>query len=152
MAHYDFVVEQKAAQPAMSIRRRTRLENLPQVIGQSYKAIMAYLSEKGAHPAGAPYTAYFNLDMQDLDIEIGFPVTRTLPPKDDIVPSEIPAGKQISCIYKGPYSEMEAVYEALNQYAAEQGLTLAGTSYEFYFNGPETPEEELLTKIMLPVR
>lgn len=152
MAHYDFIVEEKPAQPAMTIKRRTKVENLPQVIGQSYMEIMAYLTENGRHPAGAPFTAYYNMDMQDLEVEIGFPVKEALPPKDDIIPSEIPAGKQLSCMYKGSYSKMEGVYQALTEYAEEQGLNLLGTSYEFYYNGPETPEEELLTKIVLPVK
>jgi hypothetical protein len=65
---YQFVVEEKEAQPTISIRTRTALENLPQVLGKGYEAIMNYLSEIGAQPSGAPYVGYFNTDMQDLDI------------------------------------------------------------------------------------
>lgn len=151
MAHSDFKIEQTPAQPVLAVRIRTRIDDLPRVIGQSYMAIMQYLGELGEHPAGPPYTAYYNLDMQDLDVEMGFPVDKALPGKETVFASEIPAGHKVSCMYKGPYSQMESAYEALNRYAAEQGAVPSGVAYEIYFNGPETPEEDLLTQIVFPL-
>ena len=141
------------AQPALSIRTTTRLELLPQVIGKSYQKIMAYLAELGEQPAFAPFTAYYNLDMQNLDVEMGFPVTRPLPGKGDISAHELPAGKVVCSMYKGPYSGMTEPYNEMTRWIAEQGYTPAGVSYEYYFNSPQdVPESELLTKIVMPLR
>ena len=41
--------------------------------------IAQYLAEQSEQPAGAPFVAYYNMDMQNLDVEIGFPVTACLP-------------------------------------------------------------------------
>ncbi len=42
---------------------------------------------------GAPYTAYFNMDMNNLDIEVGLPILDEVNPGDDIEFGKIPAGK-----------------------------------------------------------
>ena len=55
--------------------------------------------------------------------------------------------------FKGPYKEMEPVYNAMMQWIQENGYTPTGTAYEFYYNSPlEVPESELLTKIVFPVQ
>lgn len=137
-------------QPVLAIRTRTPVSALPQQIGKAYAAIAAYMQEQGETPTEAPYTAYFNMDMDDLDVEMGFPVPRALPAKGDIKPGVIPAGKQAVAMHKGPYSAMEPVYKALAEWAVRQGFEPAGISYEYYYNSPmEVPEEELLTKVVL---
>jgi effector-binding domain-containing protein len=96
---------------------------------------------------------YFNMDMQDLDLEIGFPVEQAISGKGDIQASEIPAGKQVSCLHTGPYSKVEPAYNAMMEWVPANGYTATGVSYEFYLNDPEqTPENELLTKIVFPLK
>ena len=146
-------LNEQAAQPALFIRARTALEGLPLLIGESYRKIAEYLAELGQQPANAPYTAYYNLDMQDLDVEMGFPVAGPLPGKDEVKAGEIPAGRYVSCMFKGPYSQMEPVYNEMNKWMQENKLEPAGAAYEYYYNGPQdVPESELLTRISLPVK
>jgi effector-binding domain-containing protein len=150
---YQIVMEEKAAQPTIAIRTRAAVQNLPQVLGKAYGDIMNYLMEIGVQPAGAPYVGYFNMDMQDLDLEIGFPVEQAISGKGDIQASEIPAGKQVSCLHTGPYSKVEPAYNAMMEWVPANGYTATGVSYEFYLNDPEqTPENELLTKIVFPLK
>lgn len=145
-------LSEEKAQPVMTIRMTTRLELLPQVIGESYLKIMAYLTEHGEQPVFAPVTIYHNLDMQNLDVEMGFPVARLLPEKGDIKARELPPGKVVSSIYKGPYSGMEHPYHEMSKWIGDNGYTPVGISYEYYFNSPqEVLESELLTKIVMPV-
>jgi len=145
----QFQLTEPKEQPVLSIRTRTSVANLPQEIGKAYGAIAAYLEELGEAPADAPFTAYYNLDMDDLDVEMGFPVSKPLAGKNDIKASVIPACKQASYMYKGPYEKMGPAYEALTAWVAEQGLKPTGISYEYYYNAPcEVAEEELLTKIV----
>lgn len=146
---YQFVVEEKKAQPTISIRTRTAVGNLPQVLGKAYGAIMNYLFEIGVQPAGAPYVGYFNMDMQDLDLECGLPVAQPVVGNDELKPSEIPAGKQVACLYTGPYNQIEPAYNAIMEWIPANGYTPTGVCYEFYLNDPaETPENELLTQIV----
>jgi len=113
---------------------------------------MQYLTDIGAYPSGAPFAAYYNMDMEDLDVEAGFPVPKMLTGKNDITPGEIPAGKYAVCLHVGPYGEAAPAYNVLMDWIKENGYTPTGVAYEFYLNDPsQTPETELQTKIMLPL-
>lgn len=151
---YNFDMNEAPAQAVLSIRKRISVRNLPQELGQAYTAIFEYLKEIGAEAMVlAPFAGYYNMDMEDLDVEMGFTIAGPLPGKGDVKANEIPAGKQVDYLFKGPYSGMEPVYNALNQWMNEKGYVPTGTCYEFYFNSPlEVPESELLTKIMFPLK
>jgi effector-binding domain-containing protein len=103
-------MKEEQTQPVLSIRTRAAVQDLPNVIGESYGKIMQYVEKIGKQPSGAPFVAYYNMDMDDLDLEIGFPVAKPLDGNDEINRSEIPAGKYISMTYKGPYTGMEQPY------------------------------------------
>ncbi len=146
-------IKEQPAQPTLSIRCRTSVQGLPQLLGEAYGRIAAYLAGSGETPAGAPFTAYYNMDMQDLDVEIGFPVSKSLAGKDDIQASEIPGGKLAFALHTGPYSECGLAYEALTQFVKEQGFEATGAAYEFYLNDPqETPQAQLQTQIVFPLK
>lgn len=150
---YQFEVSEPQARPTLSIRTRTPVSKLPQELGQAYGAIYQYLVEIGEKPADAAYAAYYNLDMQDLDVEIGFLVAKPLPGRAEIQAGEIPGGKQVSVMYKGPYNKMEPVYQAMTAWMAEHDFIPTGVAYELYYNDPsQVPESELLTKIIFPVQ
>jgi effector-binding domain-containing protein len=142
----------RPAQPVMSVRTRSAVKDLPRVIGAVYGQIMSYLTELGEPPCGEPFVAYYNLDMQDLDLEIGFPVNRSLPGKDAIQASEMPAGDYAACLYTGPYEKMEPAYNALQEHIHGHGRHASGAAYEFYLNSPDqVPMEQLQTRILMPL-
>lgn len=145
----QFQLLDQKEQPTLSIRVRTSFANLPKEIGKAYGAICAYLEELGEAPSDAPFTAYYNMDMDDLDVEMGFPVSKPLAGKGEIKASVVPAGKQASCMHKGSYEKMAPTYEALTAWVAEKGMEPTGIVYEYYYNAPcEVPPDELLTKIV----
>jgi len=150
---YKCEVKEQPAQVTLAIRTRASVQELPQAIGEAYGAIAQYLGELGEYPAGPPFVAYYNADMQNLDVEIGFPVSRKLPGKGDIQVGEIPGGKVATCLHVGPYSEIEPAYTALSEWTIENGHEVTGVAYEVYLNDPEeTPPEELQTQIVFPLR
>lgn len=146
---YKCELVDQPAQPTLSIRTTTSLKELPQELGRAYGAIGQYMAQLGEQPAGAPYAAYFTFSMENMDIEIGFPVGGSLPGKGEIQAGEIPAGKIARCLYTGPYKKIEPAYNALTAYVEEQGHKTTGVAYEFYLNDPaEVAPEELLTQIV----
>lgn len=146
-------VKEQSTQLTLSIRTRTPVQGLPQVLGKAYGAIAQYLGELGEQPTGPPFAAYYNMDMENLDVEIGFPVSRRFSGKDDIAAGEIPAGKVATCLYTGPYSEIEPAYNALLQWIKDNGYEATGIAYEMYLNDPaQTPPQELRTQIVFPLR
>lgn len=74
---------------------------------------MAQIESLEEYPAGMPFVTFYNMDIQALDIEIGFPTARSLPGKGEVQPAAIPAGPVATCEYTGPYEELAAPYEAL---------------------------------------
>lgn len=150
---YPCEIKEQPAQPTLSIRTRAAVQALPQLLGQSYGAIMQYLGQLGEQPAGMPFAAYFNMDMQDLDVEIGFPVAKRLPDQGSIKAGEIPGGHVATCLYIGPYEACGPAYEALGQYAREHNFTPTGVAYEFYLNDPSAePKQEPQTLILYPLK
>ena len=152
MAH-QFEIQEQSPQPVLSIRARGPVGELPQIMGQAYGTIARYLGELQEKPVGPPFAAYCNMDMQDLDMEIGFPVARALPGKDEVQAGEIPGGKAAVCTHTGPYSELEPTYHALFAWIEANKYEVTGVVYEMYLNDPaETPPEKLQTRILVPLK
>jgi len=139
--------------PVLMLRRRTNLEGLKEVIGDGFMKIATYLEYLGESPAGPPYVAYYNNEMDDLDIEIGFPVVTPLPGQGAIHGSFIRAHTAVECLHKGSYSKFPEVYGEMMKWMEIQDLSPVGAYYETYLNSPgDTPEAELLTMIRIAVK
>ncbi|MFX1309969.1 MAG: GyrI-like domain-containing protein [Promethearchaeota archaeon] len=150
---YTFKIKELKEQPTLTVRTRTPIENLPQEIGSSYGAIMQYLGDLGVEPVGMPFAIYYNLDMQDLDVEIGFPVPKQFKDKGMVKASKLPKGKVASCIHMGPYEEMKPTYDALTEWVQKKGYETTGIAIEYYYNDPnEVAPEEIMTEIQLPLK
>jgi effector-binding domain-containing protein len=118
-----------------------------------YTAIVQYVEEQGGEHAGAAFAIYYNMDMQDLDIEAGFPVAKPMPAKGEIQAGEIPGGTYAVCHYTGPYKEVGPAYEVLTKFAQGEGYAPAGEiAYEWYFDGPDVPEKDLRTDVAFLVK
>ena len=75
-------------------------------------------------------------------------------PKSDVGFKVIPAGRYAIFLYKGPYDNLQAVYDTIyGKYLPEMECTIRDeASAERYLNNPcDTPPEELLTEIYIPV-
>jgi effector-binding domain-containing protein len=150
---YECELIERNSQPVLSIRARGAVKDLPSILGRSYGTIGAYLGRMGQQPAGAPFMAYHNQDMQNLDMEIGFPVVKKLPGQGEIQAGEIPGGKAVRCLHVGPYDTIEPAYEAVGQWMQSKGYECTGVCYEMYLNDPQqTPPDKLQTQILFPVK
>jgi effector-binding domain-containing protein len=150
---YQCAINEYQPRPTLVVRTRVAVQNLPQTLGSAFGAVLGCLSQVGQQPAGPPFVAYHNMDMQAMEIEAGFPIFMPMDGQDDVQAGEIPGGKYASCLHIGPYPEVKAAYDALGQYMAEQGVVPTGIAYEFYLNDPgNTPPEELQTEILFPLK
>lgn len=143
---------EKPEQPIIFIRVRTSVQNLPQHIGANYAKLGAFLKQNGREPADIPFVSFYSFEnMDDMDVAMGFPLAAALPGDGEIESGFTAAGKVISCMYLGPYDQMEPVYEQVMKEIDEKGYEPAYPTYEFYYNGPEVPAEHYLTEIRIPV-
>lgn len=144
-------LKDQAVQHTLSIRFRAPVQELRQHFQRVYGAIAQYVGELGEPLTGGVFATYYNLDMQNLDIEAGFSVSRALPGKGEVHAGSIPAGTYAICHYTGPYDGVSPAYEELTQFAKDNGYAVGEIAYEWYLNGPETPPQDLKTDIALPV-
>jgi effector-binding domain-containing protein len=151
--HSKCELVERSSQPVLSVRTRTPVQGLQAALGKAYASIMTYMAGTGQQPSGAPFVAYYNMNMADLDVEIGFPVAVELPGQGDVQSGFIPAGKYAACLFTGPYSELAEPYTALNEWMDLQRLEPTGVVYEQYLNDPTvTPPEQLQTYILFQVK
>lgn len=149
---YTCEIKERPETPTIYIRTHSSVENLPNVIGPAFGLLGAYMGQSGAQPVGAPYLGYYNMDMQNLDIEIGFPLAAPLPGHETMQPGSLPAGEYGVALHRGAYANLGDAYAALNGFLAAQGRQPTGVVYEVYYNAPdEVAPDELLTEILFPL-
>jgi len=150
---YQCQVGDRGAQPTLVVRKRASVQQMPQILGQAWGAIIQYAGRNGTAPAGPPFVGYHNMDMQDLDLEIGFPFPKSLSGEGEVQAGELPGGKAAECLHVGPYDKIAAAYEAMQKWLDENGHTPTGIAYEFYLNDPQTTRaEELQTQVVFPLK
>lgn len=150
---YAWELKDREIRPAIVVRRRAPVQQLPQVLGQAWAAIMEYAGRKGVSPTGPPFVAYHNMDMADLDLEIGFPFPEDLSGEGEVQSVHLPGGRAAECLYVGSYDQIGEAYDSLQAWLDAHGHTPTGISYEFYLNDPRTTRpEELQTQVVFPLR
>jgi effector-binding domain-containing protein len=128
---------------------------MAEIMVEGYQKLMVYVAKCGKQMVGAPYCKYTNgsENFTKFDIELGIPVSEPLPEQGEIYMSKTCTGKAITAIHKGAYKDIEKTYEPMMQYLAENKLESTGVYYDYYLNNPaDTPESELLTKIVFPIK
>jgi len=150
---YQCEIVEQTTQPVACIRTRCDAKDIPAVLGEGYGKIMHHLMSIGVTPTGMPYTAYFNMDMSDLDIELGMPVAEPFSGSEEVVSGQMLSGKYAVTVHTGPYGELEPAYTALSEWMSANGCVPVGVAYEFYMNDPgETRPVDLVTRIMFPLK
>jgi effector-binding domain-containing protein len=91
----------------------------------------------------------------DADIEMALPVQGQVSiPDPSFSVRTLPAVRVVSVVYKGPYEHegFSVAFENAFRFAAEKGYETTGPDRQVYLNNPdETPAEELLTEVQIPL-
>lgn len=138
-----------------SKRTAVSMGNIHEAINEMSTKLMDYLTEQGKEMSGPPYLKYMNMkpDFSEFDIEWGFPVAESLPDTVEFYMSKTHEGKAIIATHKGSYDTLEKTYAAIMDYEKENSLENIGIFYDIYLSDPDkTPEDELLTQVVCPIR
>jgi effector-binding domain-containing protein len=128
---------------------------MAEIMTMGYQKLWVYVAKCGKQMVGAPYCKYTNgsVDFMRWDIELGVPVSEPLPEQGEIYMSKTCEGRAITAIHKGAYKDIEKTYGPMMQYLAENKLESTGVYYDYYLSNPaDTPESELLTKVVFPIK
>lgn len=137
-------------QPVLRIRRTVAAAEIPNVIGPGYAELGAYLRRLGGEPADVPFVLYRGTDPAALAVELCFPLPAPLPGQGAIEAALLPAETAAFCMYLGDYGQMMPVYEEMRDMIVKKSFVPQDVSREYYYNGPEFPLEQMLTKIIMP--
>jgi len=140
-------------QLALTVRTTTRQQDLPKLMEKSLREIKEHLAIFEEEPTGPPFAAYYDLNMESFDVEIGFPVSRAFAESGNMKTSFLPGGVVVSCTYAGLYPGISKAYQVLSNWAKENEHETREIVYEIYFNDPVvTPPQELTTQIFLLIK
>ena len=115
--------------------------------------IFNHLNDLRELPGGAPIVCFHNMDLEKLDVEYIFPVANPLSGKEDIKANLIPAQNVVTAIDMGTYENQDSTLEEILIWIEGNGFEMKGEIYYQYLNDPnETPEDELLTVMIVPIK
>ena len=152
----DIEITNQQSQIAVAIKKEnTTMEEISVVATEGLQKVFGFLAEQGVEIAGAPYLAYSNGndDFTQFDVELGIPIAGEIAVSGDFIMSKTCEGKAVTAMHKGAYKDVEVVYMALMGYMAENNLESTGIYYDYYISDPaDTPESELLTQVVFPIK
>ncbi len=144
---------QKEEQPTMAVKGITTMQEIPAFLAKAYGEIAEYAENQNIQFTGAPYAMYFNMDMDNLEIEAGFPVSGSFKNGGNVNSGYLPGGKMLIETHKGTYANLSETYDKISEYAKTKGIVFETAMYEQYMNSPEdTKPEDLITEIYFYIK
>jgi len=110
----------------------------------------------GRHICGKPLLLHYDQEYKedDADFEACFPV-RHSKAVDGISVRELPGGRCVTLLHKGPYDQMGRSYEKAFRYVKEKGYRVVTPTREVYLKGPgmifRGNPKNYLTEIQIPI-
>jgi len=149
-------ISEQKAQLAVAVKKESAsMAEISVLATEGLQKVFGLLAQQGVEIAGVPYLAYSNgnADFTQFDVELGIPVSEEVAVTGEFFMSKTCEGKAITAMHKGAYKDVEVAYIALMQYMAENKLESTGVYYDYYLNDPaDTPESELLTQVVFPIK
>ena len=149
-------VTNQQSQIAVAVKKESAsMAEISVLASEGLQKVFEFLARQGMEIAGAPYLAYSNgnADFTQFDVELGIPVQKEIAVGGEFFMSKTCGGKAVTAMHKGAYKDVEIAYTALMEYMAENKLESTGVYYDYYLNNPaDTPESELLTQVVFPIK
>ncbi|WP_445474661.1 GyrI-like domain-containing protein [Methanococcoides methylutens] len=153
----DIDIVEVEPQLVIGMRKTGKYEQIAVMLPELFQ----YTFDNGIEIAGGPIFVCHEAGEEEAmkadsegtaDIEVAIPVANKVEGTNKVKCYELPGGKMVKTIHKGPYEDSTQTYRELFAWIAEKGLTITGPTREVYLNDPaEVPHEEILTEIYAPV-
>ncbi|MBO0452652.1 GyrI-like domain-containing protein [Candidatus Enterococcus murrayae] len=121
-------------------------------MGETINDILQLIEENKALPSSGPIVCFHNIDLEKLDVEIGFATPRSIEAKDEIRSLTHPIRTVALTIDRGPYEKQDPTLEELMQWVPDHDYQAIGGIYYHYLNGEEQSENDYLTEMYLPIK
>jgi DNA-binding transcriptional MerR regulator/DNA gyrase inhibitor GyrI len=116
-------------------------------------SLIGWLDRHGVRCSGNPLILHLGIVDDALDVEVGWPIDAGLEGDEVVSIREVPAARAAVLEHRGPYEELPTLYQPLEDWIREQGLTPQTPIRELYDTNPnDTPDpQEWVTRIAWPV-
>lgn len=131
-------ITQTAAQPTAIIRLTIPRAEMRNVMGPSYRELVATVAAQGIAHAGPWFTHHLRMDPAIFDFEIGVPVTTPISAAGRVTPSQLPAVTVARTVYHGAYEGLGPAWAEFDAWIAAEGHTPDPNLWECYIAGPES--------------
>ncbi len=151
----DIMLLQQPDRHALVIEHQTDMKTFSRLIGEGFMKIGGYMEEQGEITTDIPfveYPGYDEISEDSIHMIIGNYTAKAIPGKEDIKSIVIPARKIAVCLHKGNYDELAELYKEMVEWTQHKGYEPNGTSIEHYYTGPEVPESEHITRVVMPLK
>jgi len=154
-------------QDSLAVECRASIFGIPKAMAKAFGLIIARMEQQGIKSEAPPYTLYkyvvwdvdtkgitgfIRMMMHKWDMQVGIPVSEQYDGDDNVIATNIPAGRYLCTLHRGPYKTLGKTYERVQNYAREQGLPLANFMVERYLNDPHlVSQQELETEVLIPL-
>lgn len=145
------VKETPASYTVSSRKTINFMEEYGAFFGESLLRIDAHLAACGALTGSPAMACFHNMDLERLDVEVGYHLAREVPDADGIACQSCPACKVVTAIDMGPYEQQDATLMELFGFIEAQKLNMQGPICYCYLNEPDRPESEYLTQMVISV-
>ncbi len=137
-------IEEVQGRPAMVIDYRTPIEEIGGTMSEAFAELMHELEVAGAHPVGAPFAVYPEMEpdaLGQMRVLAGIPVAAPVPERGRLRSSEVPSGLTATITHIGSYDQLPDAYVELEAGVEREGYEPAGPIWEEYLTDPhEQPD------------
>lgn len=117
-----------------------------------FNRIQEIIESKEIIMMDGPTVCFHNMDLNHLDIEVGFPILHEIESNDSLFCKKIHSTKVVTAIDLGDYEKQDATLEDLFQFIQEHHLESKGEIIYQYLNETEQSSNHYLTKMMIPIK
>jgi len=126
---HEVRLERLAGRPLAVVRRRASSGDLARVVPDACGTVWNALRAQRITGAGRHVALYWD---HAINLEVGVELDGPYLGDGEVVGSATPAGTVATTVHFGPYARLGEAHQAIRQWCASHGCTLAGPNWEVY--------------------